>query len=196
MSHCFCALKIQKCNFYVTTKIFFFHINFCVLEERVLWLLLTEISGKLGFAAGLTVDHEFWGGMWFQAYAQFSALTRWGMVRHPARVKAYTFQTKSALVFQESLGIAGEQVILESWNVTGNMANSITRRVLQTWAYQFWSVSFSACKHVYVQVYVHTGAYVYACVWRRRTALALVQQASSSLSGKSGLSLTLSTQVM
>lgn len=100
-----------------------------------------------------------------------SALTRWGRVRLLASVKAYTLRTKSAIVFQESLGITGEQVILESWNVTGNMANSVTLRALQTWACQYWSVSFSACKHVYVQVYVHIGAYVCTCVWRPKDSL-------------------------
>lgn len=100
-----------------------------------------------------------------------SALTCWGRVRLLASVKAYTLRTKSAIVFQKSLGIAGEQVILESWNVTGNTTNSITLRVLQTWAHQFWSMSFSACKHVYVQVYVHTGAYVCTCVWRPEDSL-------------------------
>lgn len=89
-------------------------------------------------------------------------------------------------MFQESLGITGEQIILKSWNIKANRENSITLRALGMASYRLEHASFGVYLLVHVSMYmckcmcVQEHICVHVC-GDQRTALAAVQQASFTL---------------
>lgn len=91
-----------------------------------------------------------------------------------------TLLRKDVTLFQENLGIAGKQVVLELWNVKANRASSITLGASGVDSYKLEHVSLGVCP----LVHVCTSMFKCMCMCMQvymGTALDIVYQASSTL---------------